>query len=164
MPKSIYRYFIIPCLKFEWKQDKAGVYVNVEFQEGIYYICASGGCAEQKPAIGRAVVQLEEAEYTIIVGSGKTTNPNLGAGGTFMFKGNGYPESPEPILAVGGAGQWADASLTENGMTSDKYFNEDKSCKGGENGLPASGSNGGSGYKVDATNESNHGVLRGQKD
>ena len=29
MPKSIYQYFIIPYLKFEWKQDKEGVYENV---------------------------------------------------------------------------------------------------------------------------------------
>ena len=67
-----------------------------------------------------------------------------------MFKGNGYPESPEPILAVGGAGIKTDASLTENGKTNTDY----PTYKGGENGLPASGTLAGSGYKGDSNEKS----------
>ena len=72
MPKNIQQYFIIPYLQYQWKweQDKAGVYENVELQEGVYCICASGGSANERPAIAKAVVQLEHDRYTVIVGSG----------------------------------------------------------------------------------------------
>ena len=77
--------------------------------------------------------------YTVIVGSGTSSKPYFAAGGTFIFKGNGYPESPEFILGVGGAGYGTYASLTENGMTWNGGANG--------NGFPASGVGAGSGYK-----------------
>ena len=45
-------------------------------------------------------MQLEHDRYTIIVGSGESIG--FTTGGTFMFIGNDYPESPESILTVGG--------------------------------------------------------------